>query len=132
MSSRLMTNNSPLPTPKTRCTAEPPPFDFRAEMRETRLTVDDLLAEGKVAEAEAYMETRRLRFVENGYPLRVLNQAYFAFHGNYVDSPSSSSPIGPKLARLRELSPNLKTFLQTVRWFTSAEDIDEALGRWEN
>ncbi len=111
---------------------DPPPFDFRAEMRETRLAVDDLLAEGKVEEAEAYMEVRRLRFVENGYPLRVLNQAYFAFHGNYVDSPSSSSPIGPKLERLRELSPNLKTFLQTVRWFTSAEDIDEALGRLEN
>ena len=38
---------------------EPPPFDFTAEMYETRLRVDELLAEGKIEEAEAYMEVRR-------------------------------------------------------------------------
>ncbi|MBV7336984.1 hypothetical protein KFU94_53905 [Chloroflexi bacterium TSY] len=106
---------------------EEPPFDFRTEMRTTRLEVDRLLAEGKIDEAEAYMEERRLLFVENGYPLRVLNQAYFAFHGSYVTSPAASDPIGPKMEQLREQLPDLLTFLQTVRSFTSAADIDRAI-----
>ena len=41
-------------------------FDFRAEMRATRLRVDELLAQGKIEEAEAYMEERRRLFVANG------------------------------------------------------------------
>lgn len=110
---------------------EEPLFDFRAEMRATRLEVDRLLAEGKVAEAEAFMAARRLEFVENGYAIRVLNQAYFAFHGSYGTSPASTSPIGPDTERLRELSPDLATFLRTVRWFTSPEDLDQALSAVE-
>jgi hypothetical protein len=111
---------------------QPPVFDFDAEMRETRLRVDQLLAEGKVDEAEKYMEARRLVFVQHGYPLRVLNQAYFAFHGSYGTSAASTSPIGPKLFRLRYLTPDLKTFLTTVREIKNVEDLDAALARWEN
>jgi hypothetical protein len=105
-------------------------FDFRAEMRETRLTVDRLLADGRVDEAEQYMEERRQLFVAHGYPLRVLNQAYFAFHGSYGTSAASTSPIGPKLNELRSLTPDLATFLKTVRWFTSVGDLDHALDQW--
>lgn len=104
-----------------------PPFDFRTEMRETRLQVDQLLSDGKVEEAERYMEERRLVFVENGYNLRVLNQAYFAFHGSYGTSAASTSTIGPKLEELRTKSGDLKTFLESVRWFTTEADIDQAL-----
>ena len=85
------------------------------------------LAEGKVEEAEAYMEARRQEFVAHGYPLRVLNQAYFAFHGSYGTSPASTDPLGPKLERLRALSPSVGAFLKTVRGFTSPEDVDAAL-----
>jgi len=102
-------------------------FDFRKEMHETRLVVDQLLAQGKVEDAEDYMEARRIYFVENGYQLRVLNQGYFAFHGSYGTSAASSSPIGPQLEALRAQSPDLKTFLEQVRWFTSPTDITEAL-----
>ena len=112
-------------------TPEPPPFSFREEMRKTRLEVDRLLTDGLVDEAEAYMEARRLAFVENGYNLRVLNQAYFAFHGSYGTSAASTSTIGPKLQTLREQSGDLKTFLQTVRWMTSEAEIDEALAEVE-
>ena len=112
-------------------TTDPPSFDFQLEMRITRQQVDRLLAEGKIEEAEAYMEARRLEFVANGYPLRVLNQAYFAFHGSYGTSPASTSPIGPKLERLRDLAPDLATFLETVRTFTSVEDLDRTLNEWE-
>jgi len=111
---------------------EPEGFVFHDEMRHTRQEVDRLLAEGKVEEAEAYMESRRKVFVENGYPLRVLNQAYFAFHGSYGTSGASTSPIGPKLEQLRELSPDLLSFLETVRWFTEPEDLDAALAEMED
>lgn len=118
-------------TPQLSPTNEPPPFDFRKEMRETRIAVDQLLELGKVEDAERYMEARRLYFVENGYPLRVLNQAYFAFHGSYGTSAASTSPIGPKVEKLRALSSDVRGFLRTVRSFTSVEDLDRALAATE-
>jgi len=111
---------------------EEPVFDFATEMHKTRLRVDELLAQGKVEEAEAYMEARRQEFVAHGYPLRVLNQAYFAFHGSYGTSPASTDPLGPKLERLRALSPDVGSFLKTVRGFTSPEDVDAALKALES
>ena len=102
-------------------------FDFQREMRETRLHVDALLQAGLVDTAESYMEARRRYFVAQGHPLRVLNQAYFAFHGNYATGAASSSPIGPQLQRLRAESDDLAHFLQTVRWFTSLADLEKSL-----
>ena len=92
-------------------------------MRETRLHVDALLEAGLVETAEAYMEARRHYFVAHGHPLRVLNQAYFAFNGNYATGAASSSPIGPQLQQLRAGSKDLAHFLETVRWFTSLGPI---------
>lgn len=117
------------PAPGNGKPPEPPPFDFNREMRATRQVVDRLLAHGYVEEAEAYMEARRQRFVANGYPLRVLNQAYFAFHGSYATSPAATDPIGPKLRELRRLSPSLAAFLRTVEGMSSAAEIDAALER---
>ena len=45
---------------------EPPEFDFRLEMRKTRIRADELLEDGKIEEAEAYMEERRQVFVAEG------------------------------------------------------------------
>ena len=106
-------------------------FDFRKEMRHTREVVDLFLKYGRVEDAEEYMQIRRQLFEENGYHIRKLNQAYFAFHGAYGTGAAATSPIGPKLQRLRELSPDLRTFLETVRWFTSEADLDKALARAE-
>ncbi|MBM3944002.1 MAG: hypothetical protein FJ317_00725, partial [SAR202 cluster bacterium] len=68
------------PPPETTATEKeddgpdaPDIFDFVREMRETRLETDRLLAEGKVVEAEAYMEERRLLFLEHGYLIRKIN-----------------------------------------------------------
>lgn len=94
-------------------------FDFTREMRATRAEVDALLASGQVARAEAYMEQRRQLFVENGYPIRKLNQAYFAFHGTYAESPTSASPIGEQLREFRRLSENLDAFIRSVPRFSS-------------
>lgn len=104
---------------------EPQPFDFRAEMAETRIRVDELLAEGEVEAAEAYMEERRQLFVVNGYPIRKLNQAYFAFYGAYADVPGATGddPIGPLVNQLREQSGSLYAFAQTVSQVTSFEEL---------
>jgi len=52
----------------TEIITEPDPdrFDFGATMNETRITVDELIAEGNVDEAESYMERQRELFVANG------------------------------------------------------------------
>lgn len=108
----------------------PPPFDFRAQMHETRVTVDALLAEGKVEEAEIYMEERRLVFLQNGFLLRKINQAYFAFHGAYADRPggaAGSDPVGPSVRALRDQSESLAEFVRTISWMWKFEQLQEAV-----
>jgi hypothetical protein len=109
---------------------DPAPFDFRAEMHETRVTADQLLADGKIEEAEAYMEQRRQVFWENGYLLRKLNQAYFAFHGAYADMPGGAAgedPVGPAVRALREQSESLADFINTISWMTSFDQLKQAI-----
>lgn len=98
------------------------PSEFHLAMRRIRQEVDRLLAAGEIEAAEAYMETERLKLVEQGYPLRKLNQAYFAFHGSYALSPGSIDPAGPQLRQLRAASPSLKSFLDRVGWLNSSQD----------
>jgi hypothetical protein len=85
--------------------------------------VDRLLAEGRVDDAERYMEARRQLFVANGYPLRKLNQAYFAFHGSYGTSAASTDPLVPLLFQLRKESADTRAFLRALRGVTSSEEI---------
>ena len=96
--------------------AEPPPdvFDFNREMRITRLRLDELLADGRVADAEAYLEERRLTFVANGHQLRKLNNAWFAFNGTYADSPAAVSPIEAQLRAVRADAADVGAFLDGV------------------
>ncbi|GAB4486987.1 MAG: hypothetical protein Fur0016_17190 [Anaerolineales bacterium] len=103
-----------------------PAFDFRAEMYETRVRADELLAEGKIEEAEAYMEARRQVFWENGYAIRKLNQAYFAFHGAYADAPGGAAgvdPVGPAVRELRARSTTLTEFLERIAQMSSFEEL---------
>lgn len=107
-----------------------PPFDFRAEMRETRVHTDELLSQGKIEEAEAYMEQRRQIFWQNGYLIRKLNQAYFAFHGAYADQPGGAAgedPVGPAVRALRAQSASLADFVNTISWMTSFDQLLEAI-----
>ncbi|MGC9349352.1 MAG: hypothetical protein ACP5JG_14525 [Anaerolineae bacterium] len=102
-----------------------PAFDFRAEMHHTRVIVDQLLAEGRIKEAEWYMEARRRYFVANGYQLRRLNQAYFAFHGAYASAPGASGedPIGPLVRRAWAVSPSPAAFLREMSPVTSLGEL---------
>jgi hypothetical protein len=113
----------PNPTPT------PPAFEFRGEMRITRLHVDELLAQGQIEEAEAYMEARRQIFWENGYQIRKINQAYFAFHGAYADKPGApgADPVGPAVLALRARSSSLKEFLDAMAPLTSFAELEELL-----
>lgn len=73
------------------------------------------------------MEQKRQYLASKGYYIRKLNQAYFAFHGAYADSPTSISPIGLELKELREQSSSLKEFLDKVAVMTSRQDLIESL-----
>jgi hypothetical protein len=109
-----------------------PQFDFRAEMHKTRVHVDELLAAGKIDEAEAYMEQRRQVFWDNGYAIRKLNQAYFAFYGAYADVPGGAAgedPVGPAVRALRAQSKTLTDFLETISQMTSFQQLQDALAK---
>jgi hypothetical protein len=104
------------------------PFDFRAEMHETRVHADELLAEGKVEEAETYMEKRRQVFWDNGYAIRKLNQAYFAFYGAYADTPGGAAgedPVGPAVRELRARSKTLTEFLERIARMSSFAELQK-------
>jgi hypothetical protein len=102
-------------------------------MHETRVTTDALLAQGKIEEAEAYMESRRQFFWENGYRIRKLNQAYFAFYGAYADQPGGAAgatedPIGDAVRKLRSQSSSLADFLNRISWMWSLEQLQASVG----
>ena len=95
------------------------------------MTVDKLLAEGKVEQAETYMEQRRVLFWEQGYrSLRKLNQAYFAFYGAYADvagGAAGADPVGAAVRTLRQRSPSLAAFLNQISWMSSFEQLQRAV-----
>ncbi|HCP60108.1 MAG TPA: hypothetical protein DIT43_00805 [Dehalococcoidia bacterium] len=104
-----------------------PEFDFNREMREIRRAVDRYLVRGEVEEAEEFMELKREYLVSEGYRIRKLNQAYFAFHGTYADSPTSVSPIGLEMKELRSRRASLKDFLDVAAGMTCRQDLIASL-----
>ena len=75
------------------------------------------------------MEERRKIFVTNGYHIRKLNQAYFAFNGSYRDQPGAAGedPVGPAVVELRAQSNSLKEFMETMAWITSFDKLQQTL-----
>jgi hypothetical protein len=109
----------------------PPVFNFQAEMHLTRVNADKLLAEGKIEAAETYMELRRQFLWENGYHIRKLNQAYFAFYGAYADQPESAAgadPVGTAVRLLRDKSTSLSAFINRMAWMWNFEQLKKAVG----
>jgi hypothetical protein len=96
-------------------------------MRVTRVEVDRLLAEGRIVEAEHYMEARRQFFWQNGFPIRKINQAYFAFYGAYNDAPGGGAagedPVGPAVVAYRERFDDLSDFLRSIAKVDSFEEL---------
>lgn len=130
-------------------------FDFGRAMHVTRVTVDKAIDEIQVMEEkaqqlrelghevwadamrvlaqryinliEAYMEQRRQLFNANGYRIRKLNQAYFAFYGGYQagDRPGvgGRDPIGPAVQEIREASDELHGFIVIMRNITTRDEL---------
>lgn len=125
----------PLPSSTTSQPTQPdapPVFDFGAELDATRRQVDQMLSLGQVTAAEAFMELQRARFVRNGYQIRKLNQAFFAFYGGYqAGSPGAggSDPIGPAIQAVRDASPSLQDWVVIMRDITSREALIAAVKR---
>ncbi|MFW5709152.1 MAG: hypothetical protein ACOCX5_02910 [Chloroflexota bacterium] len=132
----------------------PPPFDFGAAMHKTRVIVDNHLARVQAVQAvaldwhplddyarivkqedlitvmltkvERYMEHRRQIFWDNGYRIRKLNQAYFAFYGGYqggIPGIGGEDPIGPAVRDIRAASRDLHAFIVAMRGITSRDEL---------
>lgn len=106
---------------------EPPAFDYGAELAATRIRAEELLAQGDIEGAEAYMEARRLVFLENGYGIRKLNQAYFAFYGAYGAVPGAigNDPTGPMLRDILANTSSPREFMETVAPIGNYADLEE-------
>ncbi len=142
------------PTAQFIADSDSAPFDYGATMHETRANVDNIMhrianlravnnsyhrlsdapsinkneadIRALIDKAEGYMEHRRLIFVENGYRIRQLNQAYFAFYGGYqggIPGIGGQDPIGPAVQDIRDLSPSLHDFVIIMRDITNRAQL---------
>ncbi len=129
----LLGGVKPLPQPLAQAqkpAATAPAFDFNAEMRRTRINVDVMLAAGDVERAELYMEVQRRYFVAQGYSIRRLNQAYFAFHGAYASGgggAAGADPLGPAVRALWAVSPTPRSFIRTISRLTTLSALQAQL-----
>ncbi|MGD1119162.1 MAG: hypothetical protein ABR886_06700 [Dehalococcoidales bacterium] len=106
-------------------TSVAPAFDFNTAMRQIRQTVDADLASGQIDQAEQYMNEQRDYLQTQGYFIRKLNQAYFAFYGTYADLPAYTNPIGSAIQNVRDHSASLKDFLNRMASVTSVSELDK-------
>ncbi len=136
------------PSPQPPLARDPKAFSVNNALYETRVKVEDLLgearnlkqaaqiaeAEAKIIEAEKYMEERRQFINAQGYGIRKLNQAYFAFYGAYADQPGGAAgtdPTGPNVVALRAYSPSLSQFLDRVSSILTLEDLQKAVAEFK-
>jgi hypothetical protein len=119
------------PSDASQTAARPPAFNYSHEMYITRVEADRLLAEGKIDEAERYMESRREfimeHIAEHGNYIRRLNQAFFAFYGTYADVPGErgEDPIGPAVVQFYNQCPSVGAFLRTISRVTSFRELQD-------
>ena len=109
-----------------------PVFDFNKMMQQTRTNVDSYLAQGQVDQAEKYMNSQQQLFAANGYYIRKINQAYFAFYGSYADSPTSIDPIGSALSAVRQHSLSVKDFLNKVSSLTTIQELNNLINQYKS
>ena len=96
-------------------------------LRETRQTVESLLIQGEIEEAEKLMRESQWTLKLGGYSIRKINQAYFAFRGNYAESPASTSQIGAELKEYRSLFNSTGEFVKSLSKIKSYEQFKQIL-----
>ncbi|MEZ4582789.1 MAG: hypothetical protein R3A10_14320 [Caldilineaceae bacterium] len=101
----------------------PTPFDFRTEMRRTRLMVDRPAGRRSRRGRGALHGQQRQQFVANGYPIRKLSRPT-------SPSTAATAPAPPAPIRSCRCSSQLATrgadtraFLRTVQGLTSSEQL---------
>ncbi len=119
----------PLPVGTASPQPDPDEFSYFQFMRETRLRTDELLADGDITGAEAWMEQRRLELQDHGYIFRKINQAFFAFSGSYGDSPSSTSPIASQIWDLRAQMGSSGNLLKAIREISTYSEFEALLAK---
>ena len=97
-------------------------FDFRQFMYETRIGADELLQQGQIDAAEDYMERRRIELLQEGYYIRKINQAYFAFHGLYAAGVASTSPLANQIWQLRQIAGDAGKLIKMLQTVNSWQD----------
>lgn len=102
-------------------------IDFSEVMRELRIEVDALLAAGEIEAAERRMEEAREFLDDEGIYLRRINQAYFAFFGDYTAGPASPDPLGDQLREIRRRAGSLGAFLELVRELSGRAEVEALL-----
>ncbi len=115
------------PSSSSSSSSPTPTVDRSAVLRELRLEVDALLADGRIEEAEERMAVVRQELEDAGYYIRVINQAYFAWYGTYAARPDATDPLGAYLREVRERTGSLPAFIETVRGWTSRADVEAGL-----
>ena len=96
-------------------------------LRDTRQAVESLLLQGEIEEAEKLMRESQWTLKLGGYSIRKINQAYFAFRGNYADSPASTSHIGAELKEYRSLFHTTGEFVKSLSKIKSYEQFKQVL-----
>lgn len=100
---------------------------FSEEMAEIRKQVDDLLLRNEIEAAEDFMREKRECLASQGYYIRKLNQAYFAWHGTYANQPGFENQISHDLMQLKAMSSSLEEFLDAVAGMTSSQDLSNRI-----
>jgi hypothetical protein len=129
-------------------------FDYGATMHETRVNVDQIMARIKglnaqnealhplddraliaknqaeidalTVKVERYMEHRRQIFLQNGYRIVKINQAFFAFYGGYqggIAGIGGADPIGEAVRDIRAMSDGVYEFVTRVRTITTRAEL---------
>jgi len=106
-------------------------FNYAAFMKETRLEVEKLLEFGEIEKAEYWMEKRRNELLEHGYYFRKINQAFFAFYGDYADSPLAISPIANQLWALKTNIGSTGKLLKEMRQISSVKEFEVLLSKYD-
>jgi len=102
---------------------EEPNHHIRERFRSIHAEVDRLLAEGRIVEAETYMEEVRIEICATGPCPRKINQAFFAALEPYGWGFEGSNPTPQMVRELRAQYPTLGKFLEGVRVVGSQEEF---------
>ena len=104
-----------------------PSVDRAAVLRDLRLEVDALLADGRIDDAERRMDEVRQQLQDAGYYIRKINQAYFAWYGTYAARPDATDPLGGYLREIRQRTGSLPAFLDEIHGWTSRQQVEDGL-----